>query len=197
MSKKINDGGRSGLKMDKFRNSRFEEDWTQDEDPHFGGVSRKTSSTISGPYQENRGRRNADEKVSSRWVGPFENGRISNWKRRHDWDQYFDRSYDRGNRPFGGGQLDHEGSHFGKGPKGYQRPDESIYEDVCYLLLLSRDVDASSIEVQVKEGVVYLIGEVQDRQTKRLAELEIEMVSGVKDVQNQLTLKSRSDQRLH
>ena len=164
MGKKINDGGRIGLKQDKFRNSRFELDSRIEQDPHFGGVTKKTLTTLGGPFQENRGRRTEDEEVTSRWRGAFENGR------------------------FGGKQLDHEGSHFGKGPKGYKRSDESIYEDVCYTLYVSRDIDATGIEVKVQDGVVYLTGRVSDRRAKRLSELEIETISGVKDVQNQLSI---------
>lgn len=81
--------------------------------------------------------------------------------------------------------------HQGKGPKGYRRSDESIREDVCEALYRSHEVDASGIDVDVKESCVYLRGEVEDRQMKREAEAAVEHISGVDDVQNLLTLKRR------
>ena len=81
------------------------------------------------------------------------------------------------------------GVHYGKGPKGFRRSDERIKEEVCQALFDSYDVDASNIEVEVKDGCVYLKGEVDDRMTKRLAEDTVENLDGVKDIQNMLTFK--------
>jgi osmotically-inducible protein OsmY len=79
-------------------------------------------------------------------------------------------------------------NHAGRGPKGYARSDERIREDVCEALERDNHVDASEIEVKVKEGVVTLTGSVEDRRTKRLAEDAVEYLSGVKDVRNELTV---------
>ncbi len=76
--------------------------------------------------------------------------------------------------------------HRGKGPAGYTRSDERIRENVCEALADDDRVDASNIEVTVKNGEVTLTGTVEDRQSKRIAEECIENLSGVKDVQNQL-----------
>jgi len=77
--------------------------------------------------------------------------------------------------------------HFaGRGPKGYQRPDNRINEDVCDRLADAPDVDASEIEVAVKNGEVTLSGTVDDRQDKRRAEDLTESVSGVCEVHNHL-----------
>lgn len=81
--------------------------------------------------------------------------------------------------------------HSGKGPKGYRRSDESIREEVCEALYRSHEVDASGIDVDVKDSCVYLRGEVEDRFMKRSAETAVENVSGVDDVQNLLTFKRR------
>jgi hypothetical protein len=75
---------------------------------------------------------------------------------------------------------------YGKGPVGYSRSDERIYEDACEALYHDRHIDASNIEVLVKDKCVYLKGEVHDRETKRRAENCVERVSGVEDVQNQI-----------
>ncbi len=74
----------------------------------------------------------------------------------------------------------------GLGPKGFSFSDERILEDVSEVLARDSRIDATEIEVKVIEGTVYLSGKVDSRQTKRLAQLAIENLSGVKDVINQL-----------
>lgn len=78
------------------------------------------------------------------------------------------------------------GAFQGRGPKGYQRSDERIREDVCDRLADSPDVDASEIEVNVSAGEVTLTGSVQDRESKRRSEDLVESISGVREVHNQL-----------
>jgi hypothetical protein len=80
------------------------------------------------------------------------------------------------------------GPFVGRGPKGYQRSDERIREDVCERLTQHGDIDASEIEVRVENGEVTLTGTVDDRQSKRLAEDIVDAVPGVKQVQNQLRI---------
>lgn len=79
-------------------------------------------------------------------------------------------------------------NHLGKGPKGWKRSDERIREDVCERLERDARVDASEIEVSVRDGVVTLSGKVEDRPSKRQAEDIIEFLPGVKDVRNDLTV---------
>lgn len=94
----------------------------------------------------------------------------------------------------GGGWQDQQqrqrGMHRGKGPQGYQRSDERIREMVCEALTDDDQIDASTIEVAVKNGEVTLSGTVPDRQTKRMAEDVVERCAGVKDVQNQIKVSS-------
>lgn len=78
------------------------------------------------------------------------------------------------------------GPHVGRGPRGYQRSDERIREDICDLLCEHGYLDASGVEVTVLNGEVTLVGVVPDRPQKRLAEDAVEQVSGVRDVHNQL-----------
>ncbi len=74
----------------------------------------------------------------------------------------------------------------GRGPKGYRRSDERIREDVNDRLTDHQYLDATDIDVAVKEGEVTLSGKVFDRTDKRLAEDVAESVTGVKNVQNNL-----------
>lgn len=90
-----------------------------------------------------------------------------------------------------GGQQDRqswEGPHTGRGPKGYQRSNERIKEEVCETLTRHGSVDASGVTVEVNNGEVTLTGTVNSRQEKRMAEECIENLSGVKDVHNQLRI---------
>lgn len=82
--------------------------------------------------------------------------------------------------------------HFGKGPKGWKRADDRIKEEVCEALYRDSEIDASSIDVTVTDGCVYLKGTVDSRQTKRLAEECAENLMGVDDVRNELTVSRDS-----
>lgn len=78
------------------------------------------------------------------------------------------------------------GPHAGRGPRGYQRSDERIREDICERMCDCGELDASDIDVQVTNAEVTLLGTVQDRQDKRLAEDLTDQVSGVREVHNQI-----------
>jgi hypothetical protein len=84
-------------------------------------------------------------------------------------------------------------THAGKGPKGYRRPDERIWEDVCEALLNHPEIDASEIEVEVKDGIVIFKGKVESRLIKRMAEDLVEDIAGVTDVQNDLHFHHNSN----
>lgn len=79
---------------------------------------------------------------------------------------------------------------FGVGPKGYRRSDERIREEVSEALARDSSVDASEIEVDVKEGIVHLRGHVSSRWMKRRAEDCVEHLSGVRDVRNEIDVRS-------
>lgn len=82
-----------------------------------------------------------------------------------------------------------KGAFSGKGPKNYVRSDERIREDVCDHLTHHPYVDASDIEVTVREGEVTLSGTVDARLVKRAAEEACDHVRGVKDVHNHLRVR--------
>lgn len=78
------------------------------------------------------------------------------------------------------------GEHRGRGPRNYLRPDDRICEDINQLLTDDALIDASEIEVVVKDRAVTLNGTVRDRHAKRRAEDLAESVSGIIHVQNNL-----------
>jgi osmotically-inducible protein OsmY len=84
-------------------------------------------------------------------------------------------------------------NYAGRGPRGYQRTDERIREDVCDCLTADPDIDASEIVVEVADGEVTLGGSVPDRRMKRDAEESVEDISGVRQVHNRLRVESKSD----
>lgn len=79
--------------------------------------------------------------------------------------------------------------HAGKAPKNASRSDARVCEDVCDALTYRGDLDATDIDVQVKDGEVTLEGTVSDRRSKRVAEEVCEGVLGVTDVHNRLTIR--------
>lgn len=91
------------------------------------------------------------------------------------------------------GGMGQTGAHRGKGPKGYTRSDERIREDCCDRLADNDRLDASNVSVNVSKGEVTLEGHVSSRQDKRLAEDCVEQCSGVSHVQNNLRVRSASD----
>jgi len=100
-----------------------------------------------------------------------------------------------GHRDFGRGDDDarrawspsgYPGGWRGVGPKGYERSDERIRDDICERLTEHDAIDASAIEVTVTTGVVRLTGEVPKRYMKHLAEDTVADAVGVRDVENTL-----------
>lgn len=84
-------------------------------------------------------------------------------------------------------------NYTGRGPRGYQRGDERIREDICDRLTDDSRIDASDVEVQVKGGEVTLAGSVRSRQEKRFTEDLAEQVSGVREVNNNLKVKAADE----
>ncbi|GEC32611.1 BON domain-containing protein [Sinorhizobium fredii] len=80
----------------------------------------------------------------------------------------------------------------GKGPRGYQRSDARIAEDVNDRLTEDPWLDASDIEVSLAGGEVTPAGFVANRRDKRRAEDCADTVSGVSHVQNNLRVRSES-----
>ncbi|MEZ0313436.1 MAG: BON domain-containing protein [Myxococcota bacterium] len=88
--------------------------------------------------------------------------------------------------------LEKVGRFFGIGPKGYKRSDSRIQEDANDALMDDAFVDATHIEVNVKDSEITLEGYVEDRETKRRAEDVVCKVRGVKDCHNHLKIRPLS-----
>lgn len=82
--------------------------------------------------------------------------------------------------------------HRGRGPGNYTRSDQRILEDACDRITEDWRVDGTGIQVTVQNGEVTLDGTVTSREQKRRAEDCVDHISGVKHVQNNLRIQSRS-----
>lgn len=85
----------------------------------------------------------------------------------------------------GGAAADHRG----RGPRGYQRSDARIEEDVNDRLTDDPRLDASEIQVHVSNREVTLTGNVASREARRRAEGVADGVSGVSYVLNNLRVR--------
>ena len=99
-----------------------------------------------------------------------------------------------GDRVAGFFGADDTGSHRGRGPKGYRRSDDRIRDDINDRLTDDAWLDASNIEVQVRETEVILSGAVNSREDKRRAEDLAESISGVRNVLNNLRVEGQDAQ---
>jgi len=107
---------------------------------------------------------------------------------------------DRGREPIRGEwQREHSGEwwrvpgpHAGRGPRGYQRSDERIREEINDRLTAHGMIDASDIEVIVDHGEVTLDGLVGSRAEKRAAEDVADEIHGVREVHNHLRLRTNA-----
>jgi hypothetical protein len=94
-----------------------------------------------------------------------------------------------------GHEFGRPGAHSGKGPRGWTRSDSRILEDVAQRLMDDPNVDASDVEIEVKDGEVILEGFVPDRWQRRHADAIAESVSGVRDVINRLRVSGEQGTR--
>jgi hypothetical protein len=76
-------------------------------------------------------------------------------------------------------------SHRGRGPKGYLRSDERLLETICERLTDDPRIDASDIEVEVRDQVVTLRGSIDQRRTKYAVEELVERC-GAREINNEL-----------
>jgi len=103
------------------------------------------------------------------------------------------RDSEQGGRFYGGGRYGQRGERpgffrrlFNKGPKGYQRSDERLREDISERLMEADNIDSSEVSVQVVSGKVNLEGTVPDRYMKHAIEDLVDACPGVQDIDNRV-----------
>lgn len=118
-------------------------------------------------------------------VAPGDEGAV--WRGRDERHDFW--GYDRRPNEHPGLWERVKGVFHGRGPKNYVRSDERIHEEVCERLTDHAYIDASDIEVIVRDGEVTLTGTVDARMVKRAAEEVAEQARGVRDVHNHLRVR--------
>lgn len=77
----------------------------------------------------------------------------------------------------------------GSGPPGNRRPDKEIKAEIERLLAWQKTIDATAIQVDVKDGVVTLSGNVSSPNEKQIAGNITENVLGIREIKNHLNIK--------
>lgn len=195
---------------EQSRRERYQNELNRsDRDLDFGGADRRSEdywqtrardfgrgSEPGYGRREQYGRENYGRPVTGSYGGTY-GGDYDNQGEERGW---WERATDAVSSWFGDEEAERRrrtdrarGQSFrGRGPKGYQRSDERIKEDVNDRLTDNDYLDASDITVEVTVGEVILTGTVPDRGSKRLAEEISEEVSGVRNVENRLRLANTS-----
>ncbi|MGH8287473.1 MAG: BON domain-containing protein [Steroidobacteraceae bacterium] len=75
------------------------------------------------------------------------------------------------------------------GPKGYQRSDERLREDISERLMEARYIDSSEVTVEVSGAKVVLEGTVPERRMKHAIEDLVDACPGVQDIENRVRVK--------
>lgn len=101
------------------------------------------------------------------------------------------RGYSREHTPGWGDDGRRGGDYRGHGPRRAQPADDDLLDMVCERLAGDADIDASEIEVSVRDGIVTLAGSVPSRQTRRDAEAIAESLRGVREVANHLRVEGK------
>lgn len=82
------------------------------------------------------------------------------------------------------------------GPRGYQRTDERIRDQICERLSYARGVDIRDVSVDVKDSVVTLSGTVKNRSQKYYVEDLADATYGVSEVNNDIRVRRDADTSL-
>jgi hypothetical protein len=80
----------------------------------------------------------------------------------------------------------HSEHHYPPGPKGYQRSDERLREDISERLMEARYIDSSDVTVEVSGAKVVLEGTVPERRMKHAIEDLVDACPGVQDIENRI-----------
>lgn len=79
---------------------------------------------------------------------------------------------------------------FARGPKGYQRSDERLKEDISERLMEAHHIDSSEVTVDVRGAKVILEGVVPSRHMKHAIEDLVDACPGVQDIENRVRVAS-------
>jgi len=199
-------GWRRDMDEDRWGQGGYgQSQYGQPEQGGHGGGTTYGRGGSRGEQQRSYGEfRESGRSSSSQWR-PEESSRERQQYGRQYESQSFEQPYPPGfQSDFGSAQRSRSGfgregyaesgAHRGKGPKGYTRSDDRLKEVICEKLTDDPMIDASEISIEVTGQIVKLTGTVDDRSTKYEIEELVERCGGVKDIDNQLRVRSGSSQ---
>ncbi|OYX29866.1 MAG: hypothetical protein B7Y99_12450 [Caulobacterales bacterium 32-69-10] len=156
---------------------------------------RASESRTWQPYDPGRGSPDWRDRSGPRWRFDEADGRGSpadDGRERGLWDKAADQVASWMGDHAAEARREADGQHRGRGPRGYRRADHRINEDIHDQLTEDPWIDASDIEVQVRDGEVELRGYVRTPEDRRRA-LEIaDKVAGVMHVHHDLRVYDSS-----
>jgi hypothetical protein len=161
---------------DRQRDPRREDySWEAQE---YGGGRRDPGSSYDLDYER---RFPADNSESPRYFGT---GSYS------EGGTHFTGGYDQRGRPEEEtAAAPYERPTYKRGPKGYQRSDERMKEDISERIMQAMHIDSSDVTVNVVGGQVILEGTVPDRYTKYALEDLADGAPGVQDIDNRIRVR--------
>ena len=169
---------RQDISEDEFRRSGFHAGYQQpyQQMQQQGGYGNRGHQSYDQPYR-------SDQQFGT-YGSDYDDGRRTG--ARHDRPSGRSEMHQRDDQWNRGNRSGLSGEHRGKGPRGYERSQDRIMEDVCERLTFDERVDASEIEVKVDQHEVILTGTVTTREEKRRAEDLAESIPGVRNVENRI-----------
>lgn len=170
--------------------ARHRERYSPDEDDHgIGDIARRNAeSDYREQFGTGRRTQNMPEDYgTTRAPEPFDRSSY-----RDEYGRYGERYGEERSR-FPGGAHALARGYRGRGPRNYVRSDERIAEDLNERLWDADDVDASDVSVEVKDGVVTLRGNVEQRRIKHRIEDMADACAGVKDIRNEIRVQPRNE----
>jgi osmotically-inducible protein OsmY len=105
------------------------------------------------------------------------------------YDQQYGRHF---GQQYGQGQSYAGGRRFTSGPKGYQRSDERLKEDISERLMELHHIDSSDVSIDVRGAKVVLDGTVPSRHMKHAIEDLVDACPGVQDIDNRVRVANQS-----
>jgi osmotically-inducible protein OsmY len=166
----------------------------------YGDYGDLAGDTRSGAYRTRQPLWNSGRSTGSYGDEGYRSGEFGGWRGNEGQGGGYRGDYESTQRSqpyrYGSqyGDYGNRGQSFrGRGPKNYTRSDDRIREDLNEQLMDADDVDASDVSIEVKDGVVTLSGNVEQRWIKHRIEDIADDCNGVKDVRNEIRVQSRSD----
>ncbi len=93
---------------------------------------------------------------------------------------------------YGQGYGQHGARRLTSGPKGYQRSDERLKEDISERLMESHHIDSSDVSIDVHGAKVVLDGTVPSRHMKHAIEDLVDACPGVQDIDNRVRVANQN-----